>query len=358
AIAAGAVAVVILISSLLGFVLMTVPRITINVTLLATAVMGAAAIVLGIDCFTTTGSKEFWLLILGFGALLPFLTHFLFTITSQVMSGCYELMGALAQWRLLDMIWKKIDKLKQLDTDRRMEVETLKLNCYWLSPHLLPLVTRSVLTLLASVGLHLTIVRSYLQVHGIYLLRRYWGAFIDHGELIRTGLLAELEEDKASISLIHLSAHRSPVEMKYLELQSIPEKLGFVVDGERCLTSYKISPFLATSMLSNTNSGSEVYSRAVLAVVTHPGIEIMLHILNNMERTPQVFETLLKGPRFVENEPHKRKKSCVVNLMWKIGCLSEGQQIFPTKQDINVPDGTRLDTTSVGSCVKPHARRS
>ncbi|KNZ62242.1 hypothetical protein VP01_12967g1, partial [Puccinia sorghi] len=90
-----------------------------------------------------------------------------------------------------------------------------------------------------------------------------------------------------------------------------------------------------TSMLSNTNSGSEVYSREVLALVAHPGIEIMLHILNNTERMPQVFETLLKGPRFVENEPNKRKKIFVVNLMWKIGCLSAGQQIFPTKQDIS-----------------------
>ncbi|KNZ43676.1 hypothetical protein VP01_999g2 [Puccinia sorghi] len=160
-------------------------------------------------------------------------------------------MGALGQWRLLDMIWKKIDNLKQLDTDRRMEEETLKLKCYWLSPHLLPLVTRSVLTLLASVGLHLTIVRSYLQVHGIYLLRHYWGAFIDHGELIRTVLLAELEEDKASSQV-----YTGSTAFVYLELHSIPQNLGFVVDGERCLTSYKISPFLATSMLSNANSGS------------------------------------------------------------------------------------------------------
>ncbi|KNZ43681.1 hypothetical protein VP01_999g7 [Puccinia sorghi] len=60
---------------------------TINVTLVATTVMGAAAIVLGIDCFTTTGLKEFWLLILGFGALLPFLTHFPFTITIQAELG-------------------------------------------------------------------------------------------------------------------------------------------------------------------------------------------------------------------------------------------------------------------------------
>ncbi|KNZ45487.1 uncharacterized protein VP01_807g17 [Puccinia sorghi] len=124
--AAGLRWVVILISSSLGFVLATVPRLTIHVTLLATAAMGAAAVVLGIDCFTTAGLKEFWLFILGFGALFPRLAHFPFTITIQaelgVMGGLF-LMGASVQWRLLEVIRKKIDELKQLDTDRRMEEE-------------------------------------------------------------------------------------------------------------------------------------------------------------------------------------------------------------------------------------------
>jgi len=122
--AAGLRWVVILLSSSLGFVLATIPRLTIHVTLLATAAMGAAAVVLGIDCFTTAGLKEFWLFILGFGALFPRLTRFPFTITIQaelgVMGGLF-LMGASVQWRLLEVIRKKIDELKQLDTDRRME---------------------------------------------------------------------------------------------------------------------------------------------------------------------------------------------------------------------------------------------
>ncbi|OAV96557.1 hypothetical protein PTTG_01001 [Puccinia triticina 1-1 BBBD Race 1] len=185
------------------------------------------------------------------------------------------------------------------------------------------------------------------------------------GELIRTGILAELEEVEATnqvypgstafirllVALIHPPARRSPVKKgEELELQSIPENLGvssrspgiepylrFVVDEvfrkvgsrdflhqeeryqvfevclafiERCLTSYEIGPFLATSTLSNAHSGSEVHSRAVSAVVTHPGFEIMLRILNNTELTRQLFETLLNGPRFVENEPQKSDITC------------------------------------------------
>lgn len=43
--------------SAVGFVLATVPKLAIYVTCAATAAMGAAAVVLGIDCFTTGGLK-------------------------------------------------------------------------------------------------------------------------------------------------------------------------------------------------------------------------------------------------------------------------------------------------------------
>ncbi|POW18561.1 hypothetical protein PSHT_05645, partial [Puccinia striiformis] len=205
------------------------------------------------------------------------------------------------------------------------------------------------------------------------------------GELIRTGILAELEEVEAAnqvypgstafirllVALIHPPARRSPVKKgEELELQSIPENLGvssrspgiepylrFVVDEvfrkvgsrdflhqeeryqvfevclafiERCLTSYEIGPFLATSTLSNEHSESEVHSRAVLAVVTHPGFEIMLRILNNTELTRQVFETLLNGPRFVENEPQKSDITCrcVLRALRIVHRVIELQQPF------------------------------
>ncbi|KAA1107046.1 hypothetical protein PGTUg99_026953 [Puccinia graminis f. sp. tritici] len=122
--AAGLRWVLILAGSSIGFVLATIPLLTIHVTLFATAAMGAAAVVLGIDCFTTGGLKEFWLYIIGFGRMFPRLTYFPFTVTMQaelgVMGGLF-LMGAAVQWRLLEVIRKKIEELKQLDQDRRMQ---------------------------------------------------------------------------------------------------------------------------------------------------------------------------------------------------------------------------------------------
>ncbi|KAH9454109.1 hypothetical protein Pst134EB_014205 [Puccinia striiformis f. sp. tritici] len=122
--AAGLRWIVILAAFSIGFVLATIPTLTIHVTLFATAAMGAAAVVLGIDCFTTGGLKEFWLYIIGFGGMFPRLTHFPFTVTMQaelgVMGGLF-IMGAAVQWRLLEVIRKKIDELKQLDRDRQMQ---------------------------------------------------------------------------------------------------------------------------------------------------------------------------------------------------------------------------------------------
>ncbi|KAA1106750.1 hypothetical protein PGTUg99_019065 [Puccinia graminis f. sp. tritici] len=110
----------------IGFVLATIPAITIHVTLFATAAMGAAVVVLGIDCFTTGGLKEFWLYIVGFGALFPHLTYFPFTVIIQAelgVMGALFVMGAAVQWRLLEVIMKKIKELKQLDQDRKVEEE-------------------------------------------------------------------------------------------------------------------------------------------------------------------------------------------------------------------------------------------
>lgn len=109
-----------------GFVSATVPALSLHVTLFSTAAMGAAAVVLGIDCFTTGGLKEFWLYILGFGGLFPRLTSFPFTVTIQAELGVMValfMMGAAVQWRLLEVIIRKINELKQLDHDRNMQEE-------------------------------------------------------------------------------------------------------------------------------------------------------------------------------------------------------------------------------------------
>ncbi|MBW0533302.1 hypothetical protein O181_073017 [Austropuccinia psidii MF-1] len=108
-----------------GFTLATIPQLAIHVTLFATAIVGAAAVVLGIDCFTTGGLKEYWLYILGFSSMFPKLHgYFPLTVTMQaelgVMAGLL-LMGAAVQWRLLEIIKKKIKELQQLDNERRLE---------------------------------------------------------------------------------------------------------------------------------------------------------------------------------------------------------------------------------------------
>ncbi|KAH9465310.1 hypothetical protein MJO29_007051 [Puccinia striiformis f. sp. tritici] len=110
----------------LGFVLATIPVLTIHVTLFATAAMGAAAVVLGIDCFTAGGLKEFWLYNVGFEALFPHLNYFPFTVIIQAelgVMGAIFVMGAAIQWRLLEIIMKKINELKQIDQDRELEEE-------------------------------------------------------------------------------------------------------------------------------------------------------------------------------------------------------------------------------------------
>lgn len=187
------------------------------------------------------------------------------------------------------------------------------------------------------------------------------------GQLARTGILAELEEVEAAnrvypsstafitllVALIHPPVHRSPVKKgEELELQSIPENLGslsrspgidpyvrFVIDEvfrkvgsrdflfqeerykvfevclafiERCLTSYEVGSFLATASLPDSDPANkkQAHHRAIFSTVTHPGFDILLRILNNTELTRQLFETLLNGPRFVENNPQKSDTTC------------------------------------------------
>jgi Domain of unknown function (DUF4203) len=48
--------------SVIGFVVCTIPKIHYQVLLVATAFVGATAVVLGADCFSTAGLKEVSLL--------------------------------------------------------------------------------------------------------------------------------------------------------------------------------------------------------------------------------------------------------------------------------------------------------
>ena len=44
--------------AVIGFVLCTIPKIHYQVLLVATAIVGSTAVILGVDCFTTAGLKE------------------------------------------------------------------------------------------------------------------------------------------------------------------------------------------------------------------------------------------------------------------------------------------------------------
>jgi hypothetical protein len=56
--------------AVIGFVLCTIPKIHYQVLLVATAIVGASAVILGVDCFSTAGLKEVDLLL-----FVPFLSH-------------------------------------------------------------------------------------------------------------------------------------------------------------------------------------------------------------------------------------------------------------------------------------------
>ena len=49
--------------AVIGFVLCTIPKIHYQVLLVATAIVGSTAVILGVDCFTTAGLKEVRLVI-------------------------------------------------------------------------------------------------------------------------------------------------------------------------------------------------------------------------------------------------------------------------------------------------------
>jgi hypothetical protein len=55
--------------AVIGFVLCTIPKIHNQVLLVATAIVGASAVILGVDCFSTAGLKEVDSL------FVPFLSH-------------------------------------------------------------------------------------------------------------------------------------------------------------------------------------------------------------------------------------------------------------------------------------------
>ncbi|KAH9947927.1 hypothetical protein B0H21DRAFT_297027 [Amylocystis lapponica] len=110
-----------------GFVLCTIPTIHSHILLLATAFVGASAFILGIDCYTTAGLKEFYIWNVGFDVLFPKYTgngiKFPVTQTMQIelgLIGAVAFMGAAAQFQILRVLQKK---LKEIQAEQRRRDE-------------------------------------------------------------------------------------------------------------------------------------------------------------------------------------------------------------------------------------------
>lgn len=106
--------------SVIGFVMCTIPKIHHQVILVATAVVGASTVILGVDCFSTAGLKEFYVWNLGFQQLFPkYIDHniqFPVTQTMQIeigLIGAISLMGIAVQLRILHVLQRKLREIKE-----------------------------------------------------------------------------------------------------------------------------------------------------------------------------------------------------------------------------------------------------
>ncbi|KZT75133.1 hypothetical protein DAEQUDRAFT_659681 [Daedalea quercina L-15889] len=113
-----------------GFVLCTLPKIHYHVLLLSTSFVGATAVILGIDCFTTGDLKEFYVWNLGFTALFPKFTDndikFPINQTMEIelgLIGAVSLMGIAVQFQVLKVLQRKLKEIKEVSKRQDKELE-------------------------------------------------------------------------------------------------------------------------------------------------------------------------------------------------------------------------------------------
>lgn len=118
--------------AVVGFVLCTIPKIHYHVLLVSTAFVGSSAFMLGVDCFTTAGLKEFYIWNLGFNSLFPKFTEngiqFPVSQTMQIelgLTAAVALMGAAVQLRILSVLERKLKEIavEQKKRDEEAEAE-------------------------------------------------------------------------------------------------------------------------------------------------------------------------------------------------------------------------------------------
>ncbi|CAE6463388.1 unnamed protein product [Rhizoctonia solani] len=116
--------------AVVGFILCTIPKIHYNILLISTAVVGASATILGVDCYTTAGLKEFYLWNLGFMRLFPVfydigMPYPLYQ-TMQIELGliaAVALMGGAVQFRMLGLLKRRLLEINQEQRKREEDAE-------------------------------------------------------------------------------------------------------------------------------------------------------------------------------------------------------------------------------------------
>ncbi|KAL7285123.1 hypothetical protein ACG7TL_000215 [Trametes sanguinea] len=111
--------------SVVGFVLCTIPKVHYYILLTSTAFVGATAFMLGVDCFTTAGLKEFYVWNLGFDMLFTkYKDHGIKFPVTQIMQielgmmGAVSIMGMAVQFQILKILQRK---LKEIEAEREKQ---------------------------------------------------------------------------------------------------------------------------------------------------------------------------------------------------------------------------------------------
>ncbi|KAG8728997.1 hypothetical protein FRC11_009735, partial [Ceratobasidium sp. 423] len=116
--------------AVVGFVLCTIPKIHYTVLLMSTALVGASATILGVDCYTTAGLKEFYLWNLGFMRLFPVfydigMPYPLYQ-AMQIELGliaAVALMGGAVQFRVLGLLKRRLLEINEEQRKRDEDAE-------------------------------------------------------------------------------------------------------------------------------------------------------------------------------------------------------------------------------------------
>ncbi|KAG9121284.1 hypothetical protein FRC07_002812, partial [Ceratobasidium sp. 392] len=116
--------------AVVGFVLCTIPKLHYNILLVSTALVGATATILGVDCFTTAGLKEFYVWNLGFMRLFPVfhdrgIPYPLYQ-TEQIELGliaAVALMGGAVQFRMLGVLQRRLREINEEQRKRDEDAE-------------------------------------------------------------------------------------------------------------------------------------------------------------------------------------------------------------------------------------------